>query len=309
MKKIALILLLFISSFSFAQVYCGYIAIPRYMYFDNNEQNWEYILEIDTIHNQYNIWQIGKPNKLIIDTAYSNPNVIITDTSNSYPANDTSFFYIKHIDNGGYSTPHSAEFAGYYYVNSDSLNDFGLIEFSPDNGTTWIDIITDTLYQNYIYWDTPKPVLTGNSNGWQNFMVTLDGLGHVFDINWGDTILLKVSWISDEILDTLDGLAFDNFEFCDGTEEIEENGYKKKYSRIYPNPSNEKITIEFENSTSITFQLKIYNNLGKILKQKGNIKNDKIEINVDSYKSGIYFYKLINFKERITAQGKFTIED
>lgn len=37
-----------------------------------------------------NCWQIGHPQKTIFNTAYSPVNVMITDTVNAYPANDTS---------------------------------------------------------------------------------------------------------------------------------------------------------------------------------------------------------------------------
>ena len=52
---------------------------------------------------------------------------------------------------------------GNYLVKSDSLKDYGKIEFSPDNGSTWIDIINDTAYSSSISWYSAKPILTGNS--------------------------------------------------------------------------------------------------------------------------------------------------
>ena len=57
---------------------------------------------------------------------------------------------------GGFAFVHTAILSGEYYVNSDSLTDFGLIEFSPDNGTTWIDLINDTTYANDLWWNSPK---------------------------------------------------------------------------------------------------------------------------------------------------------
>lgn len=68
------------------------------------------------------------------------------------------------------------------YNNSDSLNDYRMIEFSPDNGITWIDLLNDTEYSSYYYWQPPKPVLTGNSNGWQRFYVNVTNLGAIFNL-------------------------------------------------------------------------------------------------------------------------------
>src|SRR5690349_9118432 len=47
----------------------------------------------DTTHLN-NIWQIGKPQKTAFDSAYSPLNVLVTDTINTYPINDTSIFTI-----------------------------------------------------------------------------------------------------------------------------------------------------------------------------------------------------------------------
>ena len=50
---------------------------------------------IDTVNYPNNVWQIGKPQKTVFDSAYSYPNAIVTDTLNPYPVNDTSVFMIK----------------------------------------------------------------------------------------------------------------------------------------------------------------------------------------------------------------------
>ncbi len=46
------------------------------------------IFQVDTISNPINIWEIGSPNKTGFDSAYSYPNVIITDRLKPDPAND-----------------------------------------------------------------------------------------------------------------------------------------------------------------------------------------------------------------------------
>jgi hypothetical protein len=76
-------------------------------------------LTIDTVSNPNNIWQIGKPQKIIFINAHSAPNVLVTDTINSYPTNDTSIFYITNIAmGGGFEWPHTVVLAGQYFVNS-----------------------------------------------------------------------------------------------------------------------------------------------------------------------------------------------
>ena len=110
-----------------------------------------------------NIWQIGVPQKTLFNQANSQPNVIITDTINNYGTNDTSSFTVRY---NTYNCPYAF---GKYYVDSDSLNDFGIIEISIDSGQTWINILEDSL--NF---SPEKPVLTGSSNGWKSFELDLN---------------------------------------------------------------------------------------------------------------------------------------
>src|SRR5690606_28661361 len=59
-------------------------------YFDGNDTLTGHRLQIDT----GSIWQIGPPQKSVFDSAATNPNVIVTDTINTYPINDTSSFTV-----------------------------------------------------------------------------------------------------------------------------------------------------------------------------------------------------------------------
>jgi hypothetical protein len=291
-------------SISFGQVWCGAIAMPEYWYFDGAWTPDDYLLKIDTISNPNNTWQIGSPQKTTINNAYSAPNVIITDTIAHYPPNDTSVFMFMHIDQGGYSTPHSAELAGYYNVNSDSLNDFGTIEISLDYGMTWINIVTDTVYDSYYHWFTPKPTLTGNSNGWQNFFVSLAGLGMAFNVNWGDTILLRFTFISDSIADTLDGLAYDNFQFCDGVEGIIEL-LDDALIVVSPNPTSNLLYVN-RRTQSEKELVQVFNYTGQLLFEDNDFKSKTISVKNLKLTDGIYFLKYSDTKRY--AMKKFVVQ-
>ena len=89
-------------------------------------------LFIDTVSFPDNIWQIGSPQKNILNEAFSPPNVIIPDTINSYSISDTSIFKVIHRVNIALALEQKMELSGHYKVDSDSLEDFGMIEYSPD---------------------------------------------------------------------------------------------------------------------------------------------------------------------------------
>ncbi len=245
-------------------------------------------LRIDSLTNQNNLWQVGSPQKTIFTSANSAPNVIVTDTINSYPTNDTSSFIIINVATGdGFVWPHTVILAGEYYVNSDTLTDFGTIEFSPDNGTTWVDLINDTAYSSYLSWQLPIPTLTGNSNGWQYFWVHLAQLGPVFNIQNGDTVLYRFTFFSDSVQTNKDGLMFDDLHFEDYVEDIEEIQNDNLIS-IYPNPVKDRLSIQ-TNQISSSVSIQIINYQGQIL-YNNDYFHEKF-IDIQHLINGLYFLR------------------
>lgn len=258
----------------------------------------EYLF-IDTISNKENIWQIGPPEKNSFDKAYSAPNAICTDLVNPYPVNDTSIFTITNIADGGFEYNYIAILAGKYKIDSDSLNDFGLIEFSPDNGHTWIDIINDTIYlQKGCYeWWTDKPAFTGKTNGWKDFEVLLAGFGDEFNINWPDTIIYRFSFISDSIQTNKSGWILDNLHFEDWWESIIDRSDNSFNSEVYPNPARNFITIRFPNEERRNINIAIFDTKGALIKSV-NTNSGFIEIDLNSFRPGTYHYVVKNKNEK-----------
>ncbi|UKN02012.1 T9SS type A sorting domain-containing protein [Paracrocinitomix mangrovi] len=304
MKNIILSLIGLIS-FNIGQA--QWLSDTYIMDFEDTTHNHQ--LFIDTVSNPNNIWQIGPPQKAVLSTAYSVPNVIITDTVNYYPTNDTSSFIFTNTESGGgFEYQHTAVIAGFYKVQTDSLNDNGYLEFSPDNGTTWIDLINDTVYSSYYSWETLKPTFTGNSNGWQQFSVNVAGLGSVFNIQYGDTVLYKFTFISDNNPDTLGGLMFDDFSFIDYVEGIEELSASTISSTVIPNPADDLFVIKFENKEAQAFSLSIYDTSGKLVFKKDDCQEEMINLDADLLQSGLYSYVLSNRSRNKIARGKILIK-
>jgi hypothetical protein len=184
---------------------------------DYNMSDPEPILTIDVNSNPTNIWQIGSPQKQVLSNAWSTPKVIITDSINSYPNNDTSSFTIECTAIQSSSSVSWTNFTlnFQYFVDSDTLSDFGMIEFSPDNGVTWIDLINDPTYAQYLAWVTNNnvgqvPVLTGTSGAWIEANLNMRQLGIFLDIQPGTPFLWRFTFISDGIQNNRDGIMYDN---------------------------------------------------------------------------------------------------
>jgi len=300
MKLITVILLLFNAHFIHAQSNCDFFCL-------NFEENGCIgHLSIDTIAFPQNVWQIGQPQKEGFSSAYTAPNAIVTDTMNFYPVNNTSVFLIRNnVTMGTYYG--LSVFGGYYNVQSDSLHDYGTMEFSPDNGTTWINLITDTVFTTNYTWWTTKPVLTGRSNGWKYFEILLADIGSAFNIHLGDTVIYRFTFKSDTIPENLGGLMYDNICFTDFVEGITETRFKPLKSTIFPNPSNDAFTIKFENPQTETFQLAIYSEKSKLVYSDNSVSQNKILINASTLMPGIYFYKLTNPITLQRSWGKFIV--
>lgn len=249
-----------------------------------------------------NTWQIGKSHK----GGFVNPNAeavaIMTDTLNYYPANNSSAFIIKKpVDFGLYYGLQM--FSGYYKVQTDSLNDYGTMEFSPDNGVSWVNMLNDTAHVQNYSWYTPKPVLTGTHAN--TFDVMLSDFGSSFNLNFGDTVQFKFSFHSDSIVDSLGGLLYDNICFQGFVEGISEARYKNIRSKIYPNPTSGMFAIEFENPESEKFHLAIYTIHSKLIYTQDNITDGRVVVDGQFFIPGTYVYKLTSTKSLKRSWGKF----
>ncbi|OPZ99242.1 MAG: hypothetical protein BWY70_01023 [Bacteroidetes bacterium ADurb.Bin408] len=298
MKNFILPLLSFLQSVIYCQLPCS-----QYLILDFSDPYCMTHVFIDTVNNPGNIWQIGLSNKNFVGQQYGP--AIMTDTLIPYPANDTSAFIIKYLATGGdyYGCKF---FTGSYAVQTDSLKDFGKIEFSPDNGLNWFDVINDTSLNTAIHWYTSKPKLTGNSGGWMHFEALLADMASHFNFQIDDTIAFRFSFISDSIFDNMGGIAYDNFCLADFIEGISEIRFKGVKSNIYPNPSNKDFTIEFNNPAALPFELAVYDIKSKLIFRRENITGNTIYIDNKSLTPGIYVYKITNAENKLRTWGKFT---
>lgn len=73
---------------------------------------------------------------------------------------------------------------------------------------------------------------------------------------------------------------------------------------LYPNPTNDFIIISYELNKIQDIDLRIYNEIGKIVynKKLGKIKNGNLNIDISGYNKGIYFAKFYNKNNNIETR-------
>ncbi|OYT12804.1 MAG: hypothetical protein B6I19_08455 [Bacteroidetes bacterium 4572_114] len=264
---------------------------------------------IDTISNTNNIWQVGAPDKINFTQAYSQPNAMVTDTNQPYPANDTSIFYIRYV------TPENIWGSGWvqtalvfrYKIDTDEDFDFGKIEFSPDNGQLWIDYSNDTIYNN-CYYLTSDPVFTGTSVSWSQFGVYNEP--YSFNINDGDTVWYRFTFISDGIQNQNDGWMIDDIYLEDIYEGVEESINRTISLNIYPNPvKNQSVFILFENITCFdNIELMCYNVYGLMMyKERVDRHQSESRVSTEGWPPGIYM-AIISSNGTAIGKRKFVVE-
>jgi len=242
----------------------------------NFEDNpcWEASYSEVIIQGTNNIWQICTPGKSIFDSAHSLPHAILTDSSGSYPINTNSSFTIKFLLEPGCEC--WPVIGGYYKLDSDTLNDYGKIEISIDYGTTWHNALTDTVI--WLFWVTPKPVLTGRVHNWTEFYVIVQGIPH------NDTIYYRFTFNSDSIQSNKEGWMLDDISLVEHIEYIK-NPDNHNDINILPNPATDLIRIKsslIDNESEIF----IYNYLGRLCQHYRQSPGN--EMNVSNLAPGVY---------------------
>jgi hypothetical protein len=251
-------------------------------------------IEIDTLLDTNNIWQIARPDKSVFNNAYSGSMAILTDSVGSYPVNDTSSFTIVHTQ-----LIYETCLYGYYQTNTDSILDYGKIEISIDKGENWLDLLKEPSIVNDPW--SVLPILTGNSDGWKSFNIGID-LWDLFGGNYHDTLLIKFTFISDSIPSNKDGLMFDFFTISEVWEGISDNHFRFE-SVAYPNPTKSLLTINFNNEMKEPHKLEIYRQDGAIVFNH-IFHDDNIIIDISQYESGVYIYKLTKLNTGRISLGK-----
>jgi hypothetical protein len=211
---------------------------------------------------------------------------------NTYPVNNTSSFIVNYLTS---NCPH---IEGVYYCDTDSLNDYGLIELSVDNGQTWINILKDSIIPQF-----NAPILTGNSNGWQYFSLDFWQLMSGGEL---DSFLVKFTFISDSIDTQQDGLMFDNLGFCISVNT--KNKYVINNLKVFPNPTSHLLSFELEISQKNT-EIRIYSAIGQIVGQTAlPLPQNTVQFNVSDWNSGVYFYGVL-VEGVLLKQGQVLIDN
>lgn len=265
-----------------------------------------------------NHWQIGRPSKIIFDSALTMPFAIVTDTLHNYPANNTSSFQIDVVPtHGACWGVGNLHFAHKY--DTRLHKDGCFVEIKYEGDTNWTNIILDTIdlmasYHNNFYSITDTitggiPAFSGSSNGWQ---------GADFEWIWfmgvksfyHDTLSIRFTFKSDSVQTNKEGWMIDDIDisinWCTGG--VETFNVSKPTSSIVPNPVCDDSYLELQNYHNQPYDIIIYNEMGTKVRETDNVIENKYLIRNSDFRKGIYFYQILSAGKK-NGEGKFIVED
>lgn len=316
-KFFTIVISLFFSTSFFAQISLDTCVLVGAIF--NPLSQPEPKIFIDSVNNPSNIWQVGIPEKDNINLPFTPDLSIVTDTMLPYPTNDTSSFIIPvcHYFGQLYPGTTGTEFEIDYYMDSDSLNDFGKIEVSLDSGQVWWD------YETTFGFDQIGPsetILTGNSGGKKTMVIdpmsgdgTLEFLTYADSLHNNGTIkqlLIKFSFISDNTPDNKMGWLISKITqiqyLFSSTEDISNQLFQ---TSVFPNPATSTIQLQIESKSNDDYHLQIFSTTGQLIHSEFLENKNQTTIDISRFPQGLYHYAVSNLEKNQWSTGKIVVAE
>ncbi len=266
----------------------------RRQYFDGADTSVSksIIVHLDTAAE--NIWQIGKPQKTIFDSAQSLPNVLVTDTINSYPMGNTSRF-ITGFNPDDWSRLYKIAFRWMQKLDMDTNRDGGIIEYSLDTGMTWINVFNNPSVYNFYGFDTTNKdtlvtgqyAFSGTDTVWRDIWLCFDWRL----LNTTDSFMLRYTLMTDSNDNSREGWMIDNMmaqpTYFHTVSQVDEKGT----FLVYPTITTGVIKIDTEDDAQEIEALQVVDVQGRVVRESKHLPV-KTSIDISMLPAGTYFIKV-----------------
>lgn len=247
-------------------------------------------ISFDTSAN--NIWQIGAPQKSIFDSASTLPNAIVTDTLNTYPANNESVFSYTYSQQQYFYGIHAIQWK--QKLDMDMGGDGGIIEFSVDGGLNWQNGFNNPLVYNFYGFDslnvdtlpTGEKAFTGTDTVWRDIWFCFD----YSYLSQYDSLMVRHRFVSDSVDNGREGWMIDNLIMHVTLRHTIAEKNQEQYLKVYPTNTTGIVNIEAKkmNEFHIIEQLVVYDLNGKLVQHHKNVPT-KYFVDLSKEQNGNYF--------------------
>lgn len=287
---------LFLTTVSSAQSWVQYFDGA-----DTAESN-SILVDIDTTGG--NVWQIGPPQKQIFDSAATVPNVLVTDTINFYPSNDSSSFtfqVVPWMQWGIFALQWKQK------IDMDSSMDVGTIEYSND-GINWVSAFGNPYVYNF-YGFTPGDTVTTASgmHGFSGTDTTWRDIWLCFQMSWlqqwsfNDTITFRYTIHSDSLDNQREGWMIDNMQMHITIVHTAKGEQKDAYQKVFPSVTDGIVNIETMalNEFHIIENMQLIDATGRVVKEWKDLPT-RFWIDISDQPNGSYMLKIQTNKQTNT---------
>ena len=273
-------------------------------------------------------WQIGVPQKVFFEEAFSLPSAIMTDTIQPFTADIRSSFILKFANSDSIQGEYySGELCFRHKLEAENGVDFAQVALSANQGEFWSDFTNDQ--GGFILTEEAGGVMYSEDfyNDWYfDGSDSLYGFSGVFDtyrhtclsICWywpviqgglrsypPDSLWVKFTFISGSNSLQNAGWIIDDVTFGDyycGSGLVEKD---LPPLDVFPQPAGERLQFIKPQNTTSQAKLHIYNALGEVVKVSP-YQGNQLSIDVQKWSSGLYTYILFD-KEIPVNVGKIII--
>lgn len=274
-------------------------------YFDGADTSASSAIMIQLDTSSTNVWQIGKPQKSIFDSAATVPNAIVTDTLNPYPVNNVSRFSYQ-VQTFAFGPAGVLALQWKQKLDFDRDHDGGIIEFSVDSGQTWLNAFNTPYVYNFYGFDqsnvdtlsTGEYAFSGTDSTWRDIWLC-------FDIAWlssmGDTVTVRYTMVSDSIDNQREGWIIDNMMTHITWAHTVKQMESSEYMKVFPTLTSGIINIEAEKLQEfhIIESIELFDMQGRVVQRHG-IAPTKFYIDIKDHAEGMYYLKVRTNKKTET---------
>jgi Secretion system C-terminal sorting domain len=250
------------------------------------------VISVDTAGCR--LWQIGKTLKPVFSNDTIASTGIMTDTLKPYPRNADDHFTIRitnFITNPIITIWHRFQ--------TDSGHAGGIVEYSNDSGTTWLNVANCYFSSTGFYSladtiSTGQSAFTGNSKGEESSTIQFLNCFGEREMSTSCSIgfqplYLRFRFVSDSIVDSLSGWKIDSIKVTSYTCPGKVANINIAHPpTISPNPSYNGVFSFSAMADETRYALTIYDLMGRVILATPY----QHEADISIYPDGLYFYKV-----------------
>jgi len=297
----------------------------------------------DSILDPQGIWQIGVPNKPLFNSAYSQPNAIVTVLDSAMQPGSKASFIISISSQFNYF-PGGSMITFLNKIDFDSAHGGAYVEFSIDSGMHWHGVLMPYANGGYYTVDGQQgfcftncgPILIDSENvigvpmWWHNLPhdTTSTGINYYTgsDSTWSqDTIILptgciikteplnplmlKFTVFADSFSQSKAGWMIDNVNYysqpftCLGGI----NEINSAHLHVYPDPATDEFFVSLLNEPESDYEFILYDLSGRVV-IRTRFTGQEITMRRDGIDAGSYFIQLIDQRTQNTFQKRIVFE-